>query len=130
LNNEYTRHPAGADVYLTYWPEHVFNLWTKYTFQDPRFEGWHVAGGVKVSSGFHVEGTAVGPLVNIPYRLEQDAYVVVDAQVGYKINENLSAALTVTNLFDEKYYERVGSPLLFNFYGEPRAINLSVKATF
>ncbi len=122
LNTEYTRHPSNADVFLTYWPEHVFNLWTKYTFQEPRLEGWHIAGGLKAVSSFYVASGGA--------RLDQDAYVVVDAQVGYKINENLSAALTVTNLFDEKYYERVGSHQLFNFYGEPRAVNLSVKATF
>lgn len=124
--NEYTRHPTGVDVFLSYWPKHTFNLWTKYAFQNPKLEGWHVAGGLKAVSSFRQEGVLSGT----PYVLEEDGYVTVDAQIGYQITENVSAALTVTNIFDEKYYERIGSPVVFNFYGEPRAFNLTVRATF
>lgn len=129
-DNEYTEHPSGVDVFLPYWPKHTFNIWTKYAFQDPRLEGWHVAGGVKVVSSFSQAGTLGSGGSAVDWVLEEDGYITVDGQIGYQINENLSAALTVTNIFDEKYYERLGSPVVFNFYGEPRAVNLTVRATF
>lgn len=111
---------GGTGDFRTFWPDHVFNLWTKYTFQNGPWRNFHVAGGAKYVSSFY-SGTGTN-------RLEENGYVVVDAQLGYKFNENFSAAFTVTNLFDEVYYARVGSAALFNFYGEPRAYNFKLSS--
>jgi outer membrane receptor for ferric coprogen and ferric-rhodotorulic acid len=128
---EYVRAPVGVNgAFVTYWPEHTFSLWTKYSFQNPALEGWHIAGGAKLVSEFFMAGNLPAAFGGGPYRLEEDGYITVDAQIGYQINDNLSAALTATNIFDEKYYERVGGLSVFNLYGEPRAINLTVRATF
>ena len=49
---------------------------------------------------------------------------------SYDVNENVTASLTVNNLFDKEYYERVGGTSVFNFYGEPRSVNLKLQAKF
>lgn len=111
-----------AAGFSTYTPRHNYNLWTKYEFQDPTLKGWHVAGGVKILSSFYTRSGGV--------KLTEDGYTVVDAQIGYTFNDNWKATLTATNLFDEVYYQRVGSTALFNFYGEPQAYWLKVSATY
>ncbi|MFG1343277.1 TonB-dependent siderophore receptor [Xanthobacter autotrophicus DSM 431] len=108
--------------FSTYTPRHNYNLWTKYEFQDPTLKGWHVAGGLKILSSFYTTSGGV--------TLTEDGYTVVDAQVGYKFNDNWKATFTATNVFDEVYYQRVGSTALFNFYGEPRGYWLKVSATY
>ncbi|MFG1478078.1 TonB-dependent siderophore receptor [Xanthobacter sp. V4C-4] len=108
--------------FSTYTPKHNYNLWTKYEFQDGALRGFHVAGGVKILSSFYTKSGGV--------KLTEDGYTVVDAQAGYKFNDNWKATVTVTNLFDEVYYQRVGSTSLFNFYGEPRGYWLKVSATY
>jgi outer membrane receptor for ferric coprogen and ferric-rhodotorulic acid len=121
---DFIRAPVAQNgqAFSSFVPRHVFTLFSKYEFQDGILDDWSIGGGVKVSSSFYnVNGTA---------RFEEDGYVTADAQVGYDFNDNISAALTVTNLFDEKYYERVGSATVFNFYGEPRAYTLKVNARF
>jgi len=111
---------GGTGDFRTFWPRHVFNFWSKYAFQNEALRGWHVGAGAKYVSSFYSGVDA--------NRLEEDGYVVVDAQIGYKFNEHLAATFTVTNLFDEVYYTRVGSPGLFNFYGEPRAYNVKLSS--
>ncbi|MFS8039164.1 TonB-dependent siderophore receptor [Xanthobacter sp. AM11] len=121
---EYLTATAGQlkTGFSTYTPKHNYNLWTKYEFQDATLKGWHVAGGVKILSSFYTRSSGV--------TLTEDGYTVVDAQIGYKFNENWKATFTATNIFDEVYYTRVGSTSLFNFYGEPSAYLLKVSATY
>ncbi|WP_162408763.1 TonB-dependent siderophore receptor [Acuticoccus sediminis] len=113
----------SADLsYRYYLPQHQFNLWTKYTVHQGPLDGAHVAGGVNVTGPFHNIYNGV--------RIEEDGYVTVDGQVGYTFRERFSATLTVTNIFNEKYYERIGTTGTFNFYGQPRAIWGELSATF
>ena len=49
---------------------------------------------------------------------------------GYKINDNFTATLNVNNVFDQKYYSRVGGTSVFNFYGEPRSATFRLSAKF
>lgn len=121
-----TNRAAGSEFYT---PEHMVQLWTKYTFDD-RFaalDGFFIGGGVKVFSSFkNVARTAAGGATTI----EAPGYAVVDLQAGYKFNEHVTASLTVSNAFDKTYYERVGGTSVFNFYGEPRSVMLRVGTTF
>lgn len=121
LNMKYLEDSATLS-YRYYLPQHTFNLWSKYTFQEGALEHLSLAGGLTAVSSFH---NVFGPLT-----IRENGYVTVDAQVGYQFTENVSATLTVTNLFDETYYERIGVPATFNFYGAPRAVMAEVKATF
>ncbi|CAI8828632.1 TonB-dependent siderophore receptor [Pseudomonas chlororaphis] len=58
-------------------------------------------------------------------RIHQQAYSVAGLMSRYEFDSHLSASLNVTNLFDKKYYERVG---FYNgvYWGEPRTMTLSL----
>lgn len=47
----------------------------------------------------------------------------------YRINDNMSAQLNVTNLFDEEYYSQLGF-YSQGIYGEPRSALLSLTYDF
>lgn len=58
-------------------------------------------------------------------KITQQAYTVVNLMSRYQFDEHVSASLNVNNLFDKKYYERVG---FYNgvYWGDPRAITLAL----
>lgn len=111
---------------LTFVPKHIFKLWTHYSFQ-PRdlggaLQGWSVGGGVTAHSRMYVRSGAA--------TIRQGGYATVDLQLGYRINKNLSATLSLNNLFDRNYYESLGTPAVGNYYGAPRNAMLTVRATY
>ena len=107
-------------VFIT--PRHTFNLWTKYTFGSGSLEGLSLGAGMRsVSSMYRLNG---------PVKFEQKPYTTVSAQVGYRFNRNLDATLTVNNLFDKTYYQRVWAAYGSNYYGEPRNVMLNVRARY
>ncbi|WAP71204.1 TonB-dependent siderophore receptor [Jiella pelagia] len=121
---EYVNGSGAGSVFSPYTPEHQVQIWTDYTFReaDAWWDGLSIGGGVKIYSDFSaVSGSTT---------IEAPGYEVVDLQLGYEFNENFSAKLRVNNLFDQKYYARVGSTSVFNFYGEERNAMLSLKAKF
>ena len=61
---------------------------------------------------------------------QQDAFAIVGAQIGWRIDRNLRAFASVNNLFDKVYYQRVGSINTYNFYGEPRNFLLTLRANY
>ena len=109
-------------------PKHMAHLWTKYRFQSAGL--WNrvaVGGGVKAFSNF---GNVTVRNNVVSSSIEAPGYAVFDLMASYDINETVNATLNVNNLFDKKYYERVGSATVFNFYGEPLSATLRLKATF
>ncbi|MCY1244952.1 TonB-dependent siderophore receptor [compost metagenome] len=54
----------------------------------------------------------------------------MSAQAGYRFNKHLDATLTVNNLFDKVYYQRVWAAYGSNYYGEPRSVMLNLRATY
>lgn len=123
-DTEFVSGSAGqaGQVFSTVTPRHNFNLWTRYDFQQEVMRGAYLGGGLRAMSSFYsMSGTA---------RIEQDAYTVVDALLGYRITRNVDLSLTVNNLFDKKYYQRVGGTSVFNFYGEPRSYWLKTTLAF
>jgi outer membrane receptor for ferric coprogen and ferric-rhodotorulic acid len=121
---KYLNTAQQGDVFSTYTPEHMFQLWTKYTFDENAgaLKGFYVGGGLKAFSSF--SSVAQGVTVRAP------GYTVVDLLAGYKFNDHLDASLTINNVFDEKYYARVGSASVFNFYGEPLSATFKISSTF
>ncbi|WEK31288.1 MAG: TonB-dependent siderophore receptor [Candidatus Pseudomonas phytovorans] len=103
-------------------PKHNFNLWTRYEFSDGPLQGVNVGGGVRVVSETYYMRNGVD--------FVQGGYGVATAQVGYRLNKHLTTTLTANNLFDRKYYERVDSAWGSNFYGEPRNLTLSLRASY
>lgn len=122
---------AGSEFYT---PEHMIQLFTKYTFDGSGTwtDGLFVGGGVKLFSSFKNVSRSVNATTGATSAtaIEAPGYGVVDLQAGYKFNENLTASLSVNNVFDKKYYERVGGTGVFNFYGEPRNVVFKLNATF
>ncbi|NDW04959.1 TonB-dependent siderophore receptor [Jiella pacifica] len=121
---EYLNGSGAGSVFSPYTPEHQVQIWTDYTFReaDAWWDGLSIGGGIKIYSDFSaVSGSTT---------IEAPGYEVVDLQLGYAFNENFSAKLRINNLFDEKYYARVGSTSVFNFYGEERNAMLTLKAKF
>lgn len=110
-----------GNTFSTITPKHNFNLWTKYDFTDGPLKDFSVGGGVRVVSKTWYQREV---------RFEQSGYGIATAQVGYKINDNLSATLTGNNLFDRKYYDRVDASWGTNFYGDPRSLTLSLRAQY
>lgn len=99
-------------------PKHLFKVWTTYRFTPDVLPGWRVGGGVRAQSRTSRN--------NVSW---QGGYTVVDAQVGYKVNRNLDASLTLNNVFDRHYYARVPSNF-YGIYGEPRNVMLTLRATY
>ncbi|MEE3216177.1 MAG: hypothetical protein VX259_11465, partial [Pseudomonadota bacterium] len=62
-------------------------------------------------------------------KVGQGDVFVADAMARYRINENLSAQLNVTNLFDEEYYSQLGF-YSQGIYGQPRSALLSLNYDF
>lgn len=61
---------------------------------------------------------------------QQDAFAIVGAQIGWRVDRNWRAFVSVNNLFDKVYYQRVGSINTYNFYGEPRNFLLTLRANY
>ncbi len=61
--------------------------------------------------------------------LEQGGYTLVSLMSRYALNDHLSVSANVDNLFDKRYYEQIGF-YSQGWYGEPRNLRLSVRATF
>jgi len=108
-------------VFSTITPKHNFNLWTDYQFSDGPLKDFSVGGGVRAVSATYYRR-------NVDF--EQGGYAVTTAQVGYKVSKQVSLKLTANNLFDRTYYERVDSPWGSNFYGEPRNLTFTVRASY
>jgi iron complex outermembrane receptor protein/outer membrane receptor for ferric coprogen and ferric-rhodotorulic acid len=121
---KYLQAPVASvgQAFSPFTPRHSFNLWSKHSWRDGALNRWSLAGGLKAVSDF-ASGTGATRVVG-------DGYVTVSGQVGYQIDSTTTASLTVTNLFDKKYYEKVSNFGRQNFYGEPRAVMLAVKKMF
>ncbi len=95
------------------------SLWTTYAFQDNPLRGLEVGGGLFAMSGRKAD------LAN---KVDADAYARVDLFARYKVNETLSLAFNVDNLFDEYYAGGL-------YYGEiepgaPRSIFGTIEIKF
>lgn len=103
-------------------PKHSVNLWTKYTWLDGIFNRLSVAGGLKTVSDIYAQQTG--------FQINAGGYTIVNGQIGYQISDSTSLSLTVNNLFDKKYYEKISGVTRQNFYGEPRNVSLSMRTNF
>lgn len=56
---------------------------------------------------------------------QQGGYTVVNAMLGYKVNERIDTRLNFNNLFDKYYYSGIDFGNLN--YGEPRNLMFTVK---
>jgi len=120
--SEYVHGLNPGSTFSSVTPKHMLHVWNTYRFQEGPLRDLTIGGGVKTFSSFSNTSNNV--------RITAPGYTVFDLMASYDINDVYTATLTVKNLFDEKYYERVGGTTVFNFYGEPRSAMLTVKASF
>lgn len=99
-------------------PKHLFRVWT--TYQLPgALSQWSVGGGINTQSEIYSLSNNI--------RYEQEGYTLLNARVGYDLSEHWSLSLNVNNLLDEKYYQRLGTVISGNRYGEPRAVLVGLR---
>lgn len=82
-----------------------------------------IGGSIQAQSSIYNEGISN----NIPWKIEEDTYTIVNLMANYQITDNLSAALNVNNVFDKNYYMSLGTPTGSNMYGDPRNFLVTVK---
>ncbi|WP_293975361.1 TonB-dependent siderophore receptor [Sphingomonas sp.] len=110
---------TGA-VFDIYTPRHQYKFYARY--EPSALGGAFVAASLNGQSG--VLGGGVAGV------REQSAFAVAGAQLGWRFNEKLRAFVSVNNVFDKIYYQRVGSINTYNFYGEPRNVLLTLRASY
>ena len=123
-DTSYLRAPVAqqGQVFSPITPRHSVNLFTRYAFTSPALRGFSIGGGVSYRSEFYSQSGAL--------RITSGDYALLNAQVGYQINDHLSVNLSVDNLLDKTYYEKVSSVGRQNFYGEPRRVTVALKARY
>ena len=121
--NEYAKDATnGGKPFTLVSPEHSAKLYTNYKFAGGVLNGFDVGAGIN-AYGEMVGGTP-------PISVRQPAYAVANLNLGYRLNEQMVLRLSVNNLFDTTYYARISGVGRGNYYGEPRSVVLSLRATY
>ena len=108
-------------------PRHMFKAFT--TYQLPgELNRWTVGGGLYRQNTIYNQGTNFyAPTTD--YRIEQEAYTLVDLMTRYKATENVDVRLNINNVFDKKYYQSIGTNTVYGSsqYGDPRNAMVTVR---
>lgn len=110
----------GSDG-LTYAPDDSFTSWTSY--RTPF--GLEIAGGVRYTSGMRrgTDGAAGTP----PHT---QGYTVVDALLGYAVNDNFKLRVNAYNLFDKDYVAAINKSGYRYTPGQPQTFLFSADFGF
>ncbi|MCA1324913.1 TonB-dependent siderophore receptor [Herbaspirillum sp. alder98] len=104
-------------------PRHNVTLWTKYRFGPGALEKASIGGGMRAISKISAQYGST--------TWTQSAYAVFALQAGWEISPKVNASLTVNNLFDKSYFERLGGgQYRQTYYGEPRSVTLAIRAKY
>lgn len=109
---ETTEGSGAGQNFVRDFPKHTFRFWTQYDF-DGRLDRWSVGGSVRGSGRMGTPPRDQGP------------YAVVDTQIGFELTPALTATLSLTNMFDQIYYQTVGTRTVY--YGEPRQLVVRLR---
>ncbi|CAM3748874.1 Ferric-pseudobactin BN7/BN8 receptor [Pseudomonas reidholzensis] len=104
-------------------PRHMFKLATDYRLPGS-------LNHLRVGGSFYAQSTMVQTEYGKDYKIQQDAYHLTNLHAIYEINKNLEVQYNLENVFDKKYYQTLGNPNYWSFYGEPRNFNLALRAKF
>ncbi|TFY84313.1 TonB-dependent siderophore receptor [Pseudomonas kairouanensis] len=104
-------------------PRHLLKLASDY-----RLPG--ALNHMRLGGSFYAQSTMVQREYGKDYKIQQDAYHLVNLHAVYEINKNLELQYNLDNVFDKKYYQTLGNPNYWNFYGEPRNFNMALRAKF
>ncbi len=103
-------------------PKHLLKLWAKYQMTP----AWHLAGGLHAQTRAYSTGYPDWGIAGV----RQPGYAVTSIQLGRQLNRQVSAALTVNNLFDRHYIGQINDDRSFNYYGEPRSVTFTMRGNF
>ncbi len=105
----------------TFTPHHMVKLWTHYLLPVPgRKIG--IGGGINWQSSFYVQQGTI--------RMTQPAYAIVSARIDYAITPKISLGVNASNLFDKRYFASIGGTTWNNWYGEPRSVLVTLRASY
>jgi outer-membrane receptor for ferric coprogen and ferric-rhodotorulic acid len=132
-----TNSSADGGELSTSTPRHLLKLWTS-TQLPGRLSRLTVGGNVHAQSsnsksGTHCPQTDASGFCTAgwqSFEAKQGPYVVVSLRAGLEIDAHWRAALTVNNVFDEMYYETIGTARINNWFGEPRGLLLRFDGRF
>lgn len=102
-------------------PKHLLRLFTSYK-PGGLLQGLTVGGGVNLQSDTYVRAGTV--------TARQGGYATYNAMLGYDINKTYTVQLNVNNLTDKVYYKKYAATGISNYYGDPRNVMLTLRATF
>ncbi|WP_322029491.1 TonB-dependent siderophore receptor [Paraburkholderia sp. J76] len=97
-------------------PKHLFKLWTNYLFSQGALRGLSVGGGMLAQT-------------RITRGVDQGAYAIFNAQIGYQFNKHVQASLNLNNIFNRDYYIRPPGTF-FSTFGNKRNVMLTVRSDF
>ncbi|MYZ45356.1 TonB-dependent siderophore receptor [Schauerella aestuarii] len=101
-------------------PKHAVRVSTKYTLQNGPLQGLDVGGAFRAYTRTYSADD--GP------RIDRAGFATLDLRLGYRFSKTLSASLNVTNLLDKKYYASTSYTDRQNYFGDPRAVWLGLRA--
>jgi outer-membrane receptor for ferric coprogen and ferric-rhodotorulic acid len=125
------RKADGSQLNLTQ-PDDLLRLTSYYRFGG-RWSPLSIGGGITWQG--EIGGTAQRPTgayaangtpITATAALHQGGVTLVNLSAGWRFSDNLSASLTVNNLFDKAYYSRMG---FYNgvYWGEPRNLMFNLR---
>ncbi|OWK27857.1 TonB-dependent siderophore receptor [Sphingomonas mucosissima] len=122
VKTEYEVAPAAqaGTVFDVFTPRHQYKFYARY--EPAALGGAFAAASVNGQSG--VVGAGIAGV------REQAAFAIAGAQFGWRFTDQLRAFVSVNNILDKVYYQRVGSINTYNFYGEPRNFLVTLRANY
>lgn len=107
----------------------VFDIFTPR--HQYKFYAWYepvALGGAFAAASLNGQSKVIGAgVINVR---QQGAFAIAGAQLGWRFNEQLRSFVSVNNVFDKVYYQRVGSINTYNFFGEPRNFLVTLRANY
>jgi outer membrane receptor for ferric coprogen and ferric-rhodotorulic acid len=101
-------------------PRHQLRLFSSYRFNGA-LNGWTVGGGAQVQDEGYVTTSGL--------TARQGGYAVYNAMLAYRWNEHYSIQVNVNNLSDKVYYKKYAPTGIGYYYGDPRNVMVSLRAT-
>lgn len=116
---------AKGQPYASYVPQHLLKLSTMYHLSG-ELQKWRIGAALRAQS----KTTSSSFTRADGYLITQSPLAVVDVSVGYKLSRNMDLQLNISNLFDKSYYETLQVRNGANYFGSPRRVLATLRATF
>ncbi|MGA1810300.1 MULTISPECIES: TonB-dependent siderophore receptor [Sphingobium] len=102
-------------------PKHLLRVWATYKLPG-ELDRLTIGGGINAQSRiYRLSGI---------YTIEQKAYALLSARIGFDLNDDIKLAVNANNLLDKTYYQRIGTLASDNRYGERRSVMFNARFTY